>query len=45
MQKYSNLYKQLQELEVEGKAYDDVQKELQKIQAELNKVQADLQKT
>ena len=44
MQKYQNLYKQLQELEVEGKAYDDVQKELQKIQAELNKVQADLQK-
>lgn len=44
MQKYQNLYKQLQELEVEGKAYDDVHKELQKIQAELNKVQADLQK-
>lgn len=44
MQKYQDLYKQLQELEVEGKAYDDVQKELHKIQAELKKVQGDLQK-
>lgn len=44
MQKYQDLYKQVQELEVEGKAYADVQQELKKIQTELNKVQADLQK-
>lgn len=44
MQKYQDLYKQLQELEVEGKAYADVQKEIQQIQKDLNKVQADLQK-
>lgn len=44
MQKYQDLYKQVQELEVEGKAYADVQQELKKIQTELNKVQGDLQK-
>lgn len=44
MQKYQDLYKQVQELEVEGKAYTDVQQELKKIQTELNKVQGDLQK-
>jgi SPP1 gp7 family putative phage head morphogenesis protein len=35
MQKYSDLYKQLQELDTEGKAYYDVQSELNKIQTEL----------
>lgn len=44
MQKYQDLYKQLQELEVEGKSYADIQAEMKKIQTELNKVQADLQK-
>lgn len=44
MQKYQDLYKQVQELEVEGKAYADVQQELKKIKTELNKVQGDLQK-
>lgn len=34
MQKYQDLYKQVQELEVEGKAYADVQQELKKIQTE-----------
>lgn len=44
MQKYQDLYNQLQELEVEGKSYTDIQAEMKKIQTELNKVQADLQK-
>lgn len=43
MQKYQTLYKQLQELETEGKAYNDIQNELHKIQAELKKVLGDLQ--
>lgn len=44
IKKYQDLYKQLQELETEGKAYYDIQEELLKIQTELKKVQGDLQK-
>ena len=44
MKKYQDLYKQLEELDTEGKAYADIQAELKKIQSELNKVQSDLQK-
>lgn len=44
IKKYQELYKQLQELETEGKAYYDIQEELLKIQTELKKVQGDLQK-
>lgn len=44
MQKYQDLYKQLEELDTEGKAYADIQKELKQIQAQITKVQADLKK-
>ena len=42
MQKYQDLYKQLQELETEGKAYADVEAEIKKIEKELSKLQSDL---
>ena len=44
MQKYQDLYKQLEELDTEGKAYADIQKELKQIQSQISKVQADLKK-
>jgi SPP1 gp7 family putative phage head morphogenesis protein len=44
MQKYQDLYKQLEELDTEGKAYADIQKELKQIQNQITKVQADLKK-
>ena len=44
MQKYQDLYKQLEELDTEGKAYADIQKELKQIQSRITKVQADLKK-
>lgn len=44
MQKYQDLYKQLEELDTEGKAYADIQKELKQIQTKITKVQADLKK-
>lgn len=44
MQKYQDLYKQLEELDTEGKAYADIQKELKQIQSQITKVQADLKK-
>ena len=44
MQKYQDLYKQLEELDTEGKAYTDIQKELKQIQSQITKVQADLKK-
>lgn len=36
MQKYQDLYQQLQEFETEGKSYYDIQSELKKVQNELN---------
>lgn len=44
MQKYQDLYKQLEELDTEGKAYVDIQKELKQIQSQITKVQGDLKK-
>ena len=44
MQKYQDLYKQLEELDTEGKAYADIQKVLKQIQSQITKVQADLKK-
>lgn len=44
MQKYQDLYKQLEEFDTEGKAYADIQKELKQIQTQITKVQADLKK-
>lgn len=44
MQKYQDLYKQLEELDTDGKAYADIQKELKQIQSQITKVQADLKK-
>lgn len=44
MQKYQDLYKQLEELDTEGKAYADIQKELKQIQTQITKDQADLKK-
>jgi SPP1 gp7 family putative phage head morphogenesis protein len=44
MQKYQDLYKQLEELDTEGKGYADIQKELKQIQSQITKVQADLKK-
>lgn len=44
MQKYQDLYKQLEELDTEGKAYADIQKELKQIQSQITKVQSDLKK-
>lgn len=43
MKKYQDLYKQLDELDTEGKAYADIQAEMKKIEQELKKVQSDLQ--
>lgn len=42
MKKYQDFYKQLDELDTEGKAYTDIQKELKKIEQDLKKVQSDL---
>lgn len=44
MKKYQNLYKQLEELDTEGKSYHDIQQQLKKIEQEISKVQADLKK-
>lgn len=44
MKKYQDLYNQLVELDTEGKAYADIQKELQQIEQEIKKVQSDLKK-
>lgn len=44
MQKYQDLYKQLEELDTEGKSYHDIQQQLKKIEQEISKVQADLKK-
>lgn len=44
MQKYQDLYKQLEELDTEGKAYADIQKEFKQIQSKITKVQSDLKK-
>lgn len=44
MKKYQDLYKQLGELDTEGKSYHDIQQQLKKIEQEISKVQADLKK-
>lgn len=44
MKEFQELYKQVQELDTEGKAYHDIQAELQKVQVQIQKVQSDLQK-
>lgn len=44
MKKYQDLYKQLEELDTEGKNYHDIQQQLKKIEQEISKVQADLKK-
>lgn len=44
MKEFQELYKQVQELDIEGKAYHDIQAELQKVQSQIQKVQSDLQK-
>lgn len=44
MKKYQDLYKQLEELDIEGKSYHDIQQQLKKIEQEISKVQADLKK-
>lgn len=44
MKKYQDLYKQLEELDTEGKSYHDIQQQLKKIEQEISKVQADLKK-
>lgn len=44
MKKYQDLYKQLEELDMEGKSYHDIQQQLKKIEQEISKVQADLKK-
>lgn len=44
MKKYQDLYKQLEELDTEGKSYHDIQQQLKKIEWEISKVQADLKK-
>lgn len=44
MKKYQDLYKQLEELDTEGKSYHDIQQQLKKIEQENSKVQADLKK-
>lgn len=44
MKKYQDLYKQLEELDTEGKSYHDIQQQLKKIKQEISKVQADLKK-
>lgn len=42
LQKYQNLYKQVEELDSEGKTYHDVQQQLSKIGQEISKVQSEL---
>lgn len=44
MKEFQELYEQVQELDTEGKAYHDIQAELQKVQSQIQKVQSDLQK-
>lgn len=44
MQKYQDLYKQLEELDTEGKSYADIQKEMKQIEVEISKVQSGLKK-
>lgn len=44
MKKYQDLYKQLEELDTEGKSYHDIQQQLKKIEQEISIVQADLKK-
>lgn len=44
MKKYQDLYKQLEELDTEGKSYHDIQQQLKKIEQEISKVQSDLKK-
>lgn len=44
MKKYQDFYKQLEELDTEGKSYHDIQQQLKKIEQEISKVQADLKK-
>lgn len=44
MKKYQDLYKQLEELDTEGKSYHDIQQQFKKIEQEISKVQADLKK-
>lgn len=44
MKKYQDLYKQLEELDTEGKSYHDIQQQLKKIEQEISKVRADLKK-
>lgn len=44
MKKYQDLYKQLEELDTEGKSYHDIQQQLKKIEQEISKVQTDLKK-
>ena len=44
IQKYKGLYKQLEELDTEGKSYTDIQQQLKKIETEISKVQSDLHK-
>lgn len=44
MKKYQDLYKQLEELDAEGKSYHDIQQQLKKIEQEISQVQADLKK-
>ena len=44
MKKYQDFYNQLQELDVEGKAYDEIRKELKQIDKQISKVQSDLKK-
>lgn len=41
---FEEYLKQLDELDLEGKSYADIQAELQKVQSDLQKVQSDLQK-
>lgn len=44
MQKYQDLYKQLEELDTEGKSYHDIQEEMKQIESKMKKVQSDLKK-
>lgn len=44
MKKYQDLYKQLEELDMKGKSYHDIQQQLKKIEQEISKVQSDLTK-
>lgn len=42
MKKYQDLYKQVDELDLEGSSYHDIQQQLKKIESEISKVQSDL---